>query len=69
MVQRTRKGRRVEMFLRESGKCVWRMPPQLKVMELEEALESSGSYSKQEIMKRANKFREKLLLVSYQYSR
>ena len=43
--------------------------PQLKVMELEEALESSGSYSKQEIMKRANKFREKLLLVSYQYSR
>ena len=51
------------------GSLCFTHAPQLKVMELEEALESSGSYSKQEIMKRANKFREKLLLVSYQYSR
>ena len=32
-------------------------------MELEEALESSGSYSKKEVIEKANRFRERLLQV------
>ena len=36
---------------------------QLKVVELTDALESSGSYSKAEISERVSKFRDKLMQV------
>ena len=36
---------------------------QLKVVELTDALESSGSYSKAEISERISKFRDKLMQV------
>lgn len=41
---------------------------QLKVLELVEALESSGTYTAKEITEKSSKFRQKLLLVSkYMY--
>lgn len=43
-------------------------PSQLKVMELSDALEASGSYSKAEISERVSKFRDKLMQVGLQQS-
>lgn len=39
---------------------------QLKVVELTDALESSGSYTKVEISERVAKFRDKLMQVRHQ---
>ena len=42
---------------------IWFIFIKLKVVELSDALESSGSYSKAEISERVSKFRDKLMQV------
>ena len=39
------------------------LPPQVKVMELSDALESAGSYTKTEIAERLQKYRDRLMQV------
>ena len=46
-----------------SAVVVYRIQLQLKVVELTDALESSGSYTKVEISERVAKFRDKLMQV------